>query len=171
MKRNNKSRDKGKSRIKEKIKEPSEEEYEEEEEEYEEEEEEEEEVTIRKPNKGLRKNSNGDQEILDVDEDDSDEDDSEQRNLTKEVKAAVRLSEVSSKKNRGSKNHITTNSGDILLFGRQKLSFKEKLIKWFKSRWFSLFMIMVTGWTMISEDLRLLGPKAIDPLMYSLIIL
>lgn len=48
---------------------------------------------------------------------------------------------------------------------------KEKIKFVFTSKWFSLFMIIVTGWTMIGEDLRLIGPKAIDPLFYTLILL
>jgi hypothetical protein len=89
------------------------------------------------------------------------------RQLTNEHKAVVRLSEGSSKKI-GSQKNLTTMSGEFLASGKRSLSFREKLVKWFKSRWFSLIMLIITGWTMISEDFRQLGPKAVDPLFYTL---
>ena len=60
---------------------------------------------------------------------------------------------------------------DMFTISRGKLSRKEKLIRGFQSKWFSVFMVIVTGWTMISEDLRLLGPKAIDALFVVLILI
>ena len=101
-------------------------------------------------------------------------DEEENARLNKEARAVVRLSNASSMKRsnaRNSQGAHTSMTMEDLIPGKSKLTFNEKLIKWFKSKWFSLFMIFVTGWTMISEDLRQLAPKAVDPLFYVIILL
>jgi Fe2+ transport system protein B len=144
-----------------------------------EEEEEEEEEIIRAPptskanasalqRKKNSKNKSGGNKRLD------EGDEEENARLNKEAQAVARLSNASSMKRSNAKNsqgnHTSMTMEDIIP-GKNKLTFKEKLIKWFKSKWFSLFMIFVTMWTMISEDLRQLAPKAIDPLFYVIILL
>lgn len=146
------------------------EEYDEDEEE--EEESEEEESLPSKRNKGKKPqfSSSGHEEAEDHSEED--DEDSEKRKLTHEKNKGDRASGISSKKNPlYSNKNFTTNSADPYYGGRRKLSGKELIIKWFKSRWFSCFMLLVTGWTMIGDDFRNLGPKSIDPLFYTLVLL
>jgi hypothetical protein len=142
-----------------------------------EEEEEEEEETIQAPppskanNSGLQRKKDSKNKSGDNKKEEGDEE--ENVRLNKEAQAVSRLSNASSMKRSNAKhsqNHTSMTIEDIIP-GKSKLTFKEKLIKWFKSKWFSLFMIFVTGWTMISEDLRQLAPKAIDPLFYVFILL
>lgn len=101
-------------------------------------------------------------------------DEMESKRLKKEAQAVSRLSNASSMKRdqaRNSEGKGTSMTMEDMIPAKNKLTFKEKMIKWFKSKWFSLFMIFVTGWTMISEDLRQIAFKAIDPLFYVIILL
>jgi hypothetical protein len=101
----------------------------------------------------------------------SDDEEEEEERLANEVQAVVRLSQASSLRRVATKMLNTTLSGEIVLPIKLRLTFKEKLIKWFKSKWFSLAMIFVTAWTMISEDLRNIAFKAVDPLFYTIMLL
>lgn len=101
----------------------------------------------------------------------SDDEEEDNNNLANEVQAVNRLSQASSLRRIGTKMLNTTLSAEIIPSGKLRLTFKEKLIKWFKSKWFSLAMIFVTAWTMISEDLRNIAFKAVDPLFYTIMLL
>jgi hypothetical protein len=151
---------------------PLEEEYEEEYEEEEEEEEDEEEVKQEDSKQKIQKretiHKNDIFDDLEGHPEDNEEVD-EHKSLTDNQKEIKRASKVSSVKHTMSRHNTTLS--DAILGGRVRMSFKERMIKWFQSKWFSMFMIFVTGWTMISEDLRQLAPKAIDPLFYTLILI
>jgi len=146
--------------------EPIEDEYEEEYEEEEEEEEEDEEDDRQARNNESKKKESTHQSNDIIDDLEGKPEDEEEERL---VEAAHRVSHASTNR-KASKNNITTMS-DMIVKGRRKLNKKEKIIRGFQSKWFSVFMILVTGWTMISEDLRLLAPKAIDPLFFVIIII
>jgi hypothetical protein len=164
------------------VPEPEEEdegEYEEEEEEEEEEDEEDIKEYVVKDKRGNKPDhaklekrpTKHDNDIIDDLEgkpEDEEEEEEEKRRLTNEEKAVKRLSRGSSQRRSGSKHQTTVSD---FLVPKKRLKFREKLIKWYSTKWFSLFMLVITGWTMLSDDFRVLGPKGIDPLFYTIILL
>lgn len=88
----------------------------------------------------------------------------------KEEEMKMNKNFVSKHSSRITESKAVSTTSEIIK-GRTKRSLKEHILKIYRTKWFSIFMLVITAWTMLSEDFRYLAPQAIDPLFYTIIII